>query len=68
MTPARFSECLDQIGWSRRYLATLLDCDHNLPARWATGQAPVPRAVAAWLERLARCHARAPVPVGWRVR
>jgi hypothetical protein len=68
MTPARFLECLDALGWSQRYLAWQLECDTNLPTRWARGTAPVPPAIAAWLEASAACIASHPVPQDWRTR
>jgi len=67
MTPTRFLATLEALGWSQRHLASLLQCDTNLPTRWATGRAVVPPALARWLDTLAACHAAHPVP-DWRQR
>lgn len=68
MTPLAFSAALETLGWSQRHLAALLRCDTNLPTRWGRGEAPIPPSIARWLEALARCHERLPVPTDWRVR
>lgn len=68
MTPAEFTEALETIGWSQRYLASLLGCDHHLARRWASGTAPIPPSIARWLELNARWHRRAPPPTDWRIR
>jgi len=68
MTPALFAVALELVGWSKRQLATMLGCDHNLPARWAAGTAPIPPEIARWLDRLAQAHIANPVPTDWRVR
>jgi hypothetical protein len=68
MTPLRFLECVAALGWTRSYLARLLHCDTNLPARWAGGQAIVPQRIAAWLEHRVRAAERLPVPDDWRRR
>lgn len=67
MTPSQFTEALATIGWSQRHLAELLRCDTNLPTRWASGRATVPKPIAAWLGDIARYHERHPAPE-WRVR
>ncbi len=68
MTPARFRACLDALCWSQRGVAALLDRDERIVRRWASGAAPVPPDVAAWLERLARVHEAHPPPVAPRGR
>lgn len=67
MTADGFNLALLSIGWSVRSLAFRLDCNPTLTHRWSKGDAPVPEPVAAWLERLALCHQRNPVPDDWRV-
>lgn len=67
MTPDGFNLALLSIGWSVRSLASRLDCNATLTHRWSKGAAPVPEPIAAWLERLALCHHRHPVPDDWRV-
>ena len=66
MTPAEFKAAIGELGWNHRQLARLLACDHNLPARWAAGSAPVPPTIASWLDRLVIAHANNPVPTDWR--
>lgn len=68
MPNKRFSECLEIIGWSARYLSELLRCDTNLPTRWKRGRTQVPAEVSEWLETLATEHQRLAVPNNWRVR
>jgi len=68
MTPTQFSSALERLGWSQRHLASLLECDTNLPTRWATGRAKVPESLARWLSALAIFHDRHPVPTDWRQR
>lgn len=66
MTPDRFRECLNMIGWSMRGVAERLRVHETLVRQWwATGRKPIPDEVAAWLEALARAHGRHPLPVGW---
>ena len=62
MTPERFSECLETIGWTQRGLAARLEIDEHQTRRWASGRYPVPGPVATWLERLTRTHERNPAP------
>lgn len=68
MTPTRLREVLALLRWTQRGLADALTCDERLARRWASGAAPVPPVVAAWLETLATCHADHPPPEGWRIR
>jgi hypothetical protein len=65
MSPDRFRECLDAIGWTQRGLAARLDMNERQVRRWATG-ATIPDDIAAWLDRLANYHQRNPAPVGTR--
>jgi ribosome-binding protein aMBF1 (putative translation factor) len=68
MTGAEFTEALASIGWSRRHLAYLLECDLKLALRWEQEAAPIPPSIAKWLERLAQFHMKQPPPDDWRVR
>lgn len=68
MTPTRYRECLTSLRWTQRGLAAALECDERLARRWASGDAPIPASVAAWLETLAKCHEALPAPKGWRQR
>jgi hypothetical protein len=61
-------QVLEQIGWTRHRLARELDCDKNLPIRWARGDVGVPKLVVKWLTRLATAHERIPKPIDWKVR
>lgn len=65
MSPQAFSTALATLGWSQRHLALLLECDTNLPTRWATGRVPVPPSIAGWLSDLAAFHEQHPPPT-WR--
>lgn len=62
MTPERFSECLDHIGWSMRGVAYMLDLHETRLRRWASGRYPVPEEIGSWLEKLAQAHERHPMP------
>ena len=68
MTPDRFSECLDQLGWSQRHLSALLGCDTNLPTRWSRGDALIPPSIGSWLEALITAYSVHQPPEDWRVR
>lgn len=56
MTPTRFRECLDDIGWSLRKLARRLRCDDGTVRQFGTGRRPIPANLATWLEHLAAGH------------
>ena len=68
MTGDEFVAALATIGWSQRALCSLLGCDTNLATRWSRGTAAIPPSIARWLQRVAACHERNPVPTDWRVR
>ena len=68
MTAREFNAALATIGWSRRQLADMLGCDHNLPARWGSGYALVPASIGSWLEQLARALIANPPPTDWRTK
>ena len=68
MTPAAFAQALDAIGWNKRHLARQLQCDTNLPTRWARGDAAIPAQIAAWLTGLTGAHRAMPPPQDWRTR
>ena len=56
MTPTRFRECLDDIGWLLRKLARRLRCDDGTVRQFGTGRRPIPANLAAWLESLSMAH------------
>lgn len=56
MTPTRFRECLDDVGWSLRKLARRLRCDDGTVRQFGTGRRPIPANLAAWLESLSAAH------------
>lgn len=62
MTPDRFRECLALLRWSQRGLADALERPEGTVRQWARGAVQIPPDVAAWLETLARHHARHPPP------
>ncbi|MBI0435867.1 hypothetical protein [Roseomonas sp. KE0001] len=57
MTPERFTECLDLIGWTKRGLARHLGCDAAAVRRLANGHRPIGSDLETWLEVLAAVHA-----------
>jgi hypothetical protein len=61
MTPERFKACLAVLQWSPATLSMVLDMDQRQTRRWGS-TAPVPTAVAAWLETLAAFHEQHPPP------
>lgn len=61
MTPDRFRECLDAIGWTGRELGRQLSVDERQVRRWA-GSAGIPDRIAEWIERLAQFHEANPSP------
>ncbi|MGD0106324.1 MAG: hypothetical protein ABSC06_20125 [Rhodopila sp.] len=61
MTPDHFRACLDQIGWSQRSLAAMLQIDERQVRRMAAGAA-IPEPIATWLDTLARFHESHPPP------
>lgn len=66
MTPTQFTAALATLGWSQRHLASLLECDTNLPTRWARGDAAIPPSIARWLTVLAAFAEKHPAPNDWR--
>ena len=54
-TPSDLYDLLELLGWSRRHLARVLQCDHSLVQRWIVLNA-APSAVMIWLARLAYAH------------
>ncbi|MDX8454570.1 DUF982 domain-containing protein [Mesorhizobium sp. VK9D] len=54
MIAGRLRECLRLLTWEAADLAQELDCPRNDVTRWLEGRAPVPLAVAAWIEALAK--------------
>lgn len=67
MTPARFIECREIIGWTRRQIAALLGCSENTLRQMEAEKQAIPPTLARWLERLAKAHERNPPP-DWRTR
>jgi DNA-binding transcriptional regulator YdaS (Cro superfamily) len=65
MTPHRFHECLDAIGWSQRALADRLGVHETRTRRWASGRYPIPANVAVWLGTHAQRHEAMRLPAGW---
>jgi hypothetical protein len=64
MTPDEFTAALMAIRWSQRHLAKILECDTNMPTRWARGNAQIPAGLAAWLRDLADYHKAVGMPFG----
>lgn len=62
MTPQRFQECLDQIGWTQRGLAARLKVHASTVQRWGLGHYSLPQEVEHWLNRLAAAHVLFPAP------
>lgn len=50
MNANAFVGALAALGLTQAALARILDLDKNTPNRWATGERPVPNAVALLLE------------------
>jgi transcriptional regulator with XRE-family HTH domain len=57
MSPARFIECLETIGWTKRGLARRLNVGPGAVRRLSTGRHVINDDFAAWLEGLAAVHA-----------
>lgn len=70
MTPTTLRECLENLSWSQRGLAHILQCNDRLVRRWASGESQIPDEVAAWLLRLTACFRENPPPDShvWRKR
>lgn len=66
MKPERFNECLGFLRWSQIDLAAALECDIFLVNAWANGIEAVPNDIAAWLDKLARAHAKAGIPENYK--
>jgi hypothetical protein len=62
MIAGRLRECLRTLRWDAADLAQELDCSRTDAARWIEGRAPVPLAVAAWIEALTKAHGALPPP------
>lgn len=68
MTPAALRSALVALCWSQRDLASVLGCSDALVREWTSGRAPVPPAVAAWLQARAASAEAIPPPVDFRRR
>ena len=62
MIAGRLRECLRSLRWDASDLAQELGCSTTDATRWIEGRAPVPLAVAAWIEALATAHSALPPP------
>ncbi|MBB3147248.1 hypothetical protein FHS21_003664 [Phyllobacterium trifolii] len=66
MTPERFNECLKLLRWSQLDLAAALECDVFLVNAWSNDIELVPEDIAAWLDKLAKVHAKAGIPQNYK--
>ena len=66
MKPERFNECLSFLRWSQIDLAAALECDIFLVNAWANGIEAIPDDIAAWLDKLAKAHAKAGIPENYK--
>jgi transcriptional regulator with XRE-family HTH domain len=57
MSPARFAECLETIGWTKRGLARRLQVGQAAVRQIASGRHEIQDEFGAWLEGLAAAHA-----------
>ncbi|WP_292495510.1 hypothetical protein [Mesorhizobium sp.] len=62
MIAGRLRECLRSLRWEASDLAQELGCSRTDATRWIEGRAPVPLAVAAWIEALTKAHSALPPP------
>ncbi|WP_189401151.1 MULTISPECIES: helix-turn-helix transcriptional regulator [unclassified Mesorhizobium] len=62
MIAGRLRECLRSLRWDAADLAQELGCSRTDATRWIEGRAPLPLAVAAWIEALAKAHRALPPP------
>ncbi|TPI44061.1 helix-turn-helix transcriptional regulator [Mesorhizobium sp. B2-9-1] len=62
MIAGRLRECLKILRWEAADVAEELGWPRNDVTRWLEGRAPVPLAVAAWIEALAKAHKVLPPP------
>lgn len=62
MIAGRLRECLRSLRWDAGDLAQELGCSRTDATRWIEGRAPVPLAVAAWIEALVKAHSALPPP------
>jgi len=62
VSPARFRQCLDALGWSARYVAQITLRDERQVRRWLKGT-PIPWQIAEWIESRVRCAENAPPPM-----
>lgn len=57
MSPARFAECLEMIGWTKRGLARRLQVGQAAVRQMANGRHEIQDDFGDWLEGLATAHA-----------
>jgi hypothetical protein len=57
MTPDRFRECLDRLGWSSTELATHADVSPVTARRWLSGKLTIPDHVAHTIGKMAELAA-----------
>ena len=62
MTPKRFRDLLIAVDLRDYHAIKLLNADDRRFRRWKSGERPIPKEVAAWLEALAAHWAANPPP------
>lgn len=62
MMPGRARDCLKVLRWSADDLADELGQSVSDVKAWLEGRAPMPLAIAAWLEALVKLHSSLPAP------
>jgi hypothetical protein len=67
MTPDQMREALSVLRWSQGDLAAALNRTDRQVRRWLAQEAPIPRAVSAWLRALVQAHQACPAPTLDRV-
>ncbi len=65
MAPEQMVVCMTALGWSNRWLAGYLGRSRATVDRWTNGAAPIPDALADWLELRARQARLYALPDGW---
>jgi DNA-binding transcriptional regulator YiaG len=63
MTPGRFTECLNAMGWSHGMCADRLGISVRTVRSWENGRREIPNNLETWIEELvARVQQK---PAGW---
>ncbi len=71
MRRTRFLKCLKILDLGATELALMINANGSLGRFWATGDRPIPPAIAEWLEACVKIrldHPLPPPPVNWRAR